>query len=61
MKRIILILIMMLSIFIYSQESKENNWAIKINAIQLSDFASFPTLQLSVERKIKFSFIQDKE
>jgi len=45
---------MMLSIFIYSQESKENNWAIKINAIQLSDFASFPTLQLSVERKINY-------
>ena len=44
----------MLSIFIYSQESKENNWAIKINAIQLSDFASFPTLQLSVERKINY-------
>ena len=38
----------------YSQESKESNWAIKINPVQLIDIASFPTLQLSVERKINY-------
>ncbi len=49
-----MILIVMLSIFVYSQESKERNWGIKINTAQLIDIASFPTLQLSVERKINY-------
>jgi hypothetical protein len=54
MKRIIVILIVMLSACVYSQESKERNWGIKINPVQLIDIASFPTLQLSVERKINY-------
>ncbi|PKB15262.1 DUF3575 domain-containing protein [Flavobacterium sp. 5] len=31
---------------------KKNNWAIKINTLQLVDNFSFPTLQLSAERKL---------
>ncbi|CAD0004024.1 DUF3575 domain-containing protein [Flavobacterium salmonis] len=54
MKRTIVILIVMLSACVYSQESKERNWGIKINPVQLIDIASFPTLQLSVERKINY-------
>ncbi|CAD0008182.1 DUF3575 domain-containing protein [Flavobacterium chungangense] len=54
MKRTIVILIVMLSTCVYSQESKERNWGIKINPVQLIDIASFPTLQLSVERKINY-------
>ena len=43
----------MLSNLIFSQEEKkEYNWAVKINTLQLTDFVSFPTVQLSVERKI---------
>nr|WP_294926870.1 DUF3575 domain-containing protein [uncultured Flavobacterium sp.] len=54
MKRIIMILIVILSTCVYAQETKEKDWSLKINTIQLIDFVSFPTLQLSVERKINY-------
>ena len=54
MKRIIVILIVILSTCVYAQETKQKDWSLKINTIQLIDFVSFPTLQLSVERKINY-------
>ncbi len=52
MKKLLTILILGFSTIIYSQESKESNWALKLNATQLVDSFSFPTLQISAERKI---------
>ena len=53
MKKKLIIIILSFSNLIYSQEEKKQyNWAIKINAFQLIDNFSFPTLQLSTERKI---------
>ena len=42
----------MFSINTFSQELKEENWILKLNATQLIDIFSYPTLQISVERKI---------
>jgi hypothetical protein len=53
MKNITLILILIFSTCIYSQELKEKNWILKVNTTQLIDAFSFPTLQLSVEKKLK--------
>ena len=42
----------MLSMNAYSQELKETKWILKLNATQLIDIFSYPTLQVSAERKI---------
>lgn len=52
MKNFILILISTLSMSAFSQELKEKKWILKLNTIQLVDIFSFPTLQISAERKI---------
>lgn len=52
MKKLLTILILSLSNFIFAQEFKESNWILKLNATQLVDVVSYPTLQISGERKI---------
>ena len=52
MKKIITIIILIFSVNAFSQELKETNWILKLNTTQLIDVFSYPTLQLSVERKI---------
>lgn len=37
----------------FSQELKEKDWILKVNTTQLIDVFSFPTIQLSAERKLK--------
>lgn len=52
MKKLLTILILSLSNFIFAQEFKESIWILKLNATQLVDVVSYPTLQISAERKI---------
>jgi hypothetical protein len=52
MKKIITIIILIFSVNAFSQELKETNWILKLNTTQLIDAFSYPTLQLSLERKI---------
>ena len=52
MKNFVVIIFLIFSISAYSQELKEKNWVVKLNAMQLVDIFSYPTLQFSVERKI---------
>ena len=52
MKNFVKIIILMLSMNAFSQELKEKDWILKLNATQLIDIFSYPTLQISVERKI---------
>ena len=61
MKNITLILILVFSSCIYSQELKEKNWILKLNALQLVDIFSYPTLQFSAERKINPYFSVNAE
>lgn len=61
MKKLLTILTLTFSILIFSQESKENNWILKLNATQLVDVVSYPTLQISVERKINPYFSVNAE
>lgn len=50
MKKLLSALILMTSILIFAQESKENKWVVKLNTTQLSDEFSFPTVMFSAER-----------
>jgi Protein of unknown function (DUF3575) len=52
MKNFVKIIILFLSINTFSQELKEKDWILKLNATQLIDVFSYPTLQISAERKI---------
>ena len=52
MKNFTVIIILMYSMNAFSQEVKEKNWIFKVNTTQLIDFFSFPTVQLSAERKL---------
>jgi hypothetical protein len=52
MKKAIFILILSLPIRLYAQEVGDRNWVLKLNALQLFDFISFPTMQVGAERKI---------
>ncbi|MFP3593901.1 DUF3575 domain-containing protein [Chryseobacterium sp. SIMBA_038] len=61
MKKLLTILVLTFSISIFAQESKENNWILKLNATQLVDVVSYPTLQISVERKINPYFSVNAE
>ncbi len=42
----------MFSINAFSQEVKEKDWILKVNTTQLIDVFSFPTVQLSAEKRI---------
>ncbi|MNU33930.1 hypothetical protein D3C71_224990 [compost metagenome] len=61
MKKLLFVLIPMISTLIFAQESKESNWILKLNATQLIDAVSYPTLQISVERKINPYFSVNAE
>lgn len=61
MKKLLFVLIPMISNLIFAQESKESNWILKLNATQLVDAVSYPTLQISVERKINPYFSVNAE
>lgn len=61
MKKLLFVLIPMISTLIFAQESKESNWILKLNATQLVDVVSYPTLQISVERKINPYFSVNAE
>ncbi|OCK51024.1 hypothetical protein BA768_04380 [Chryseobacterium sp. CBo1] len=56
MKRFLQILTFAFSTLIFAQESKESKWILKLNATQLIDAVSYPTLQISAERKINSYF-----
>jgi hypothetical protein len=45
MKHFVTIIILILSINTFSQELKEKDWILKLNATQLIDIFSYPTLQ----------------
>ena len=61
MKKLLFVLIPMISTLIFAQESKESNWILKLNATQLIDAVSYPTLQISAERKINPYFSVNAE
>lgn len=61
MKKLLSILILTVSALIFAQESKESNWILKLNATQLVDVVSYPTLQISAERKINPYFSVNAE
>ncbi|OBW41473.1 hypothetical protein AB670_02156 [Chryseobacterium sp. MOF25P] len=61
MKKLLFVLILMISNLIFAQESKESNWILKLNATQLVDAVSYPTLQISAERKINPYFSMNAE
>ncbi|WP_265429047.1 DUF3575 domain-containing protein [Chryseobacterium sp. YIM B08800] len=61
MKKLLFALILMISNLIFAQESKESNWILKLNATQLVDAVSYPTLQISAERKINPYFSVNAE
>lgn len=61
MKKLLFALIPMISTLIFAQESKESNWILKLNATQLIDAVSYPTLQISAERKINPYFSVNAE
>lgn len=52
MKKTLSFLILFVSTLIFAQEAKEGKWVLKLNAVQLLDMFSYPTLQISAERKI---------
>jgi len=55
------IVILLVYTNIYSQDVKNKNWVLKLNAIQLVDVFSFPTLQISAERKINYFLSMNSE
>lgn len=61
MKKLLFALILMISTLIFAQESKESNWILKLNATQLVDAISYPTLQISAEIKINPYFSVNAE
>ena len=52
MKKLLFAIIILAFNTNYSQIIKESNWIVKLNALQLIDFGSFPTAQISAERKL---------
>lgn len=52
MKNFFVIIILTFSMNIFSQKLKERKWILKANTTQLIDIFSFPTLQLSAEKKL---------
>ena len=52
MKKTLIILLLSLPTCLYAQEADDRKWALKLNAAKLIDFLSFPTIQVSAERKI---------
>lgn len=56
MKKLLHILTLAFSTLFFAQESKESKWILKLNATQLVDAVSYPTLQISAERKINSYF-----
>lgn len=52
MKKIITIIILIISTTALSQELNEKNLILKLNTTQLIDVFSFPTIQLSAEKRI---------
>lgn len=61
MKNFVAIIILMFSTCIYSQELKDKKWILKLNAMQLVDIFSYPTLQVSAERKVNPYFSVNAE
>lgn len=51
----------MLSMNVFSQEMKDDQWVLKLNATQFIDIFSYPTLQVSAERKINPYFSVNAE
>ncbi|MCX8531331.1 DUF3575 domain-containing protein [Chryseobacterium luquanense] len=52
MKKLLSVIILTISTLIFAQESKESKWILKLNATQLVDAVSYPTVMISAERKI---------
>lgn len=52
MKKFLSALLLITSILIFSQESKENKWILKLNTTQLVDDFSFPAVMISAERML---------
>lgn len=52
MKNFILIISLFFLLNTFSQDVEEKKWSIKLNTTQLIDVFSFPTVQLSAERKL---------
>lgn len=61
MKGILPVIILMFSTIIFAQELKDSKWILKVNAAQLVDVVSYPTLQISAERKINPYFSVNAE
>lgn len=61
MKKLLTLFILTISTLIFAQKSKESNWILKLNATQLIDVVSYPTLQISAERKINPYFSVNAE
>lgn len=61
MRKFLSTLLLTISSLIFSQESKESNWVLKLNAAQLADGFSFPTVMVSAERKINPYFSVNAE
>jgi hypothetical protein len=57
----IVILFFLFSNCINSQEIKESNWILKLNTVQLIDIFSYPTIQVSAEKKINPYFSVNAE
>jgi len=52
MKKLLSVLIISFSTLLFAQEAKENKWILKLNASQLADDFSFPTVMVAAERMI---------
>lgn len=52
MKNFLVIILLTFSIHVFSQELKEKEWILKANTTQLIDIFSFPTVQVSAEKKL---------
>lgn len=52
MKKLLSVLIIFVSALIFAQETKESKWILKLNASQLADDFSFPTVMVAAERMI---------
>lgn len=61
MKNTLSLVLIFFSLLVFSQETKEKNWTLKLNTTQLIDIFSFPTLQISAERKINPYFSVNAE
>ena len=61
MKKLQQILALAFSTLVFAQEAKESKWILKLNATQLVDAVSYPTLQISAERKINSYFSVNAE